>query len=99
MENIYPYNINIIVVINKTEKGDFKLAKEKIENEIKAKGLDKAYLKFKYFEIKKSRALPNISKTKKSVSEQAKHPLLGYAYKQVVLQFDELINYIRGLNG
>lgn len=86
IDNISKYNKNILIVVNKTEKGDFEQVK---------KDLLVIYPNYKYFEIKKSRALVNISKQKKPVSELAKSPLMKHAYGKLVKQFDELINYLK----
>lgn len=86
IDTISEYNKNIAIVVNKAEKGDFE--------QVKA-DLIELYPKYKFFEIKKSKALSNISKKGKPISELAKVPLMRHAYAKVVKQFDELINYIK----
>lgn len=76
----------IIVIASKTEgKGDY----ESVKNAISQIG------DYKVFEIKKSRALPNMFTKKKSIKEQMESsPLARYSYKKVSEQIDSIINYL-----
>ena len=83
IQHIEEWNKNIIVVANKTQKGDYEIVKEVIESN---------YPNYPVLEIKYTRALPNILKEKKSVHEMAKESRLNaYMYSKVVEQFDHLI--------
>lgn len=86
IQDIEAYNKNIIVVANKTQKGDFDFIK---------KAMREHYPDYPVLEIKQSRALPNILKYNMSVHEMAKaNPLAKYSYKKIVSQFDDLIKTI-----
>lgn len=80
------YTDKILVIVNKTEhKTDF----IDVKNTILKIG------NYPIFEIKKSRALPNIYIEKKSIKEMMESKaLLRYAYKKVSEQFDDIIKYI-----
>jgi len=86
IQAIKKYNKNIIVVANKTEaKGDL----ETVTNAIKQIG------DYPIFEIKKSRALPNIYTAKKSIKKiMDESPLLKHSYKKVSYQFYMLVKYL-----
>ena len=86
IQAIKKYNKNIVVIANKTEsKEDF----ETIQEAIKQIG------DYPVFEIKKSRALPNLYTEKKSIKQlMEESPLLRYSYRKVSKQFDDLIKYL-----
>lgn len=86
IQAIKKYNQNIVVIANKTEnKDDFKTITEAI----------KQIGDYPVFEIKKSRALPNIYTEKKSIKQiMRESPLLKYSYRKVSEQFNELIKYL-----
>lgn len=80
---IRKFNKNIIVIANQTEKGDIAIVK-------------KAIPKFPVFEVKKSRAIPNILTEKKSVHDMVKEGgLKRYHFKSVVKQFDAIVKHIK----
>ena len=88
IQEIEPINKNIVIIVNKTEKNDFQEAK---------KILHKFY-RYPAFEIKKSRALPGIMQSKQSIGETVKGGgLRAYSYRTIALQFEELINHLKGV--
>ena len=87
VNEIIKINKNIIIIVNQAEKGDIDIIK-------------KAIPKFPVFEIKRSRAIPNILTEKKSVNEMVKEGgLKKYHFKIVAEQFNAIIKYIRGKHG
>lgn len=86
IQAIKKYNQNIVIIANKTEtKEDL----DTVTNAIKQIG------DYPVFEIKKSRALPNIYIEKKSIKQiVTENPLLKYNYRKISSQFDELIQYL-----
>jgi cellulose biosynthesis protein BcsQ len=81
------YNGNIIVVVNRAEKGDFEAVKNII---------DEFFNQIPVFELKKSRALPNINHEKISVAEMVSQGgLKKYNYQAVADQFDKIIGAIK----
>lgn len=86
LQTIQKYNKNIVVIVNKTESAkDFKNV-ESIINKIGT---------YPLFEIKKSRALPNIYLKKQSIKDMCdESPLEKYSYRKVLEQFNCLIKYI-----
>ena len=86
LQTIQNYNKKIAVIVNKTESvKDFESV-ESIINEIG---------EYPLFEIKKSRALPNIYIRKQSIKDMCnKSPLDRYSYRKVLEQFNCLIKYI-----
>lgn len=86
IQAIKKYNKNIVVIANKTEaKDDFTTIKDAV-NQIGD---------YPVFEIKKSRALPNLYTEKKSIKQlMEESPLLRYAYKKISQQFDNLTEYL-----
>ena len=83
---IQKYNKNIVVVVNKTESDkDVEIVKEAI----------KQIGKFPIFEIKKTRALPNIYVEKKSIADMVKESKISaWHYSKVDKQFEEIVNFI-----
>jgi nitrogenase subunit NifH len=79
-----------VIIANKTKgNGDIEL----VENAMTDIG---GYL---VFEIKESRALPNIYIEKKSIQNMMKdNPLLKYSYRKVNKQFDSLVDYLIKVN-
>lgn len=85
IDAIAAYNNNIVIIANKTEKGDYQCIKE---------DLSKIY-KYPIFNIKKSTALNKLSQRKKSIQDViASDPLLRYSYKTIHKQFVDLINFM-----
>ncbi len=86
LQTIQKYNKNIVVIVNKTESAkDF----ENVESIIDKIGT------YPLFEIKKSRALPNIYLKKQSIKDMCdESPLEKYSYRKVLEQFNCLIKYI-----
>jgi len=54
--------------------------------------------KYKFFELKRSRALVNIFDSKKSIKEMSKKGLRKNSYRKINEQFNNLINFIEGKN-
>jgi len=79
-------NNNIIIIANRTEvKGDFEFVNKAIGK----------YCNYKIMEIKKSRAMPNITDERKSIRDMVQgNPLRAYNYRHIYKQFEDLINYI-----
>jgi len=85
ISEIEGYNKNILIVANKAIKGDFEHIK---------KGIKKFY-KYPVFELKLSRALPNITNEGKSLREMVKDGgLKAFNYKDVNDQFEKIIKHI-----
>ena len=85
VKEIEELNKNIIIVANKTQKGDFKHIQKAI----------KQYYDYPIFEIKLSRAFPNISNEGKSIKAMAAEGgLKAFTYKALNEQCDDLINFI-----
>jgi len=86
LQTIQNYNKKIAIIVNKTESTkDF----ENVESIINKIG------KYPIFEIKKSRALPNIYIKKQSIKDMCNEsPLDRYSYRKVLEQFNCLIKYI-----
>jgi len=85
------YNQNVIVVANKTEKQDFKNIASSIHR----------FFSFPVFNIKKSRALPNLFKGRKSIQAMCQDPKFPYKKQFGVIadQFNKLTQYMeRKLN-
>jgi MinD-like ATPase involved in chromosome partitioning or flagellar assembly len=83
---IQKYNKNIVVIVNKTESDkDIDVVKNALEN----------VGKFPIFEIKKTRALPNIYIEKKSIADMVKESKISaWHYGKVDKQFEEIVNFI-----
>lgn len=85
INEIQAYNSNIIVIANKTVKGDVKNISAAVRK----------FYKYPVFEIKASKALPNIFKEEKSVMDMvADGGLKEYHYSAVVKQFDAIVKHI-----
>jgi cellulose biosynthesis protein BcsQ len=85
IDEIQQYNKQIIVVGNRTTRGGFK--------EIHA-AIRKFY-KHPIFEIKKSKAIPNVFNENRSIKEMILDGgLKAFHYKPICDQFDELINFL-----
>lgn len=86
IQAIKKYNKNIAVIANKTEsKEDYHTIKEAVRQ----------IGNYPVFEIKKSRALPNLYTEKKSIKQlMEESPLLRYNYRKVSKQFDDLIEHL-----
>ncbi len=85
IQEIEEINNNIIVVANKTQKGDFDHIKEAIQK----------YYEYPIFEIKSSRALPNITNENRSIRAMIKAGgLKAFSYQVLNEQFENLINFI-----
>ena len=86
IQEIEEYNRRIIIVANKTEKNDYDVIRDIIK---------KFYPDYPVYEIKKSRAMPNILKDKISIREMVKKGgLQKYHYSSIAEQFDLLIKEI-----
>lgn len=89
IQEIEGYNNRIIIVANKTQKGDFENIKEIMKEN---------YPQYPVLEIKFSRSLPNIMKEKKSIQEMAEEGgLKAYFCKPVANQFEKLIKTINSI--
>lgn len=83
IQEIEEYNSNIIIIANKTQKGDYDAIKE-----IMAEN----YPSYPVFEIKNSRAMPNILKEKISIQDMvAQGGLKKFNYSIINKQFNTLI--------
>ena len=83
---IKKYNNSIVVIVNKTES-DKDI--ETVRTAVKQIG------EYPIFEIKKSRALPNIYIEKKSIEEMVKtNKISAWHYGKVDKQFEEIVNFI-----
>lgn len=86
INEIKQFNNNIVIVVNKAEKGDLERTKEV---------LDSFDFKYPIFEIKKSTAFPRAVKFKKSLQQMVdEKPLLKYHYSKPLAQLQELIKHI-----
>lgn len=85
LSEIKELNQNIVVVGNRTKEDDFKFIQGSIGK----------FFDYPVFEIKESRALPNITREKKSIHAMVKgSPFKAYSYRKIVQQFNDLIDYI-----
>jgi MinD-like ATPase involved in chromosome partitioning or flagellar assembly len=83
---IQKYNQNIVIVVNKTEsEKDIEIVKNAVQN----------IGNFPIFEIKKSRALPNIYVDKMSIDQMVKtSKIKAWHYNKVDKQFSDIIKFI-----
>jgi cellulose biosynthesis protein BcsQ len=87
IQEIEEYNKNIIIVANKTQKGDFVYIKDIMK---------KFYPDYPVFEIKQSRAMPNIFNEKESIQAMVKRGgLKAFSYSAIEQQFISLIKKIK----
>lgn len=85
IQEIEDYNKKIIIVVNRTQKGDYESVCEAMNR----------YYPYPIFEIKLTRALPNIMKEKKSIRDMVEEGgLKAWSYKAVSQQFDKIIENI-----
>ncbi|MFZ2634197.1 MAG: hypothetical protein WA081_17425 [Desulfosalsimonadaceae bacterium] len=85
IQEIEDYNNKIIIVVNRAQKGDFESVCEAMQS----------FYSYPVFEIKLTRALPNIMKEKKSVKAMVEEGgLKAWNYKSVANQFDKIIEKI-----
>jgi len=86
IKSIMEYNKNIVVIVNKTEdKNDF----------LNVKNIILDVFNVHLFEIKKTRAIPNIYINKKSILQiMENNKLLNYVYRKIDIQFTNIITYI-----
>ena len=86
IQSLKQYTNNIIVIANKTDhKNDF----EMIKSAIRITG------DYHVFEIKKSRALPNIYIEKKSIAEMVETSRISaFHYGKVNQQFEDIVGFI-----
>ncbi len=90
IKEIEQHNKNIIIVANRVQKEDF----EQIEKVIRL------YYDYPILPLRNSTGFAKIYKAKTSVKNiAARNPLLRYAYKPVVEQFDELVAEIMKYGG
>ena len=73
LEEIREYNKNIVIVANRTEKGEFNLIKNELEKE--------GY-KYPIFEIKKSKAVAKVLQRKEPIKKTAEDKLLKFHYQK-----------------
>lgn len=86
LQEIEDLNKKIVVVANRTVKGDYE--------EIK-KAISKHY-SYPIFEVKKSKGLRNITKEGKSINAMVEEGgLKAYSYKALNQQFDDLIKFLK----
>jgi cellulose biosynthesis protein BcsQ len=86
IQEIEDINKKIVVVANRTAKGDYEAIK---------KAVSKHY-PYNVFEIKKSKGLKNITKEGKSIKAMVEEGgLKAYSYKALNQQFDELIKFLK----
>lgn len=79
------YNRNIVVIANRTNRGEFEAIREAIGY----------YFDYPVFNLKKSRSIANIFSQKKSIEDMARDSILHKRpFKVVADQFTEIINYI-----
>ena len=87
IQEIEGYNKNIIIVANRTLKGDFEEIKEIMKE---------FYPDFPVLEIKQSRAMPNILKEKISIKDMvAQGGLKKFSYSSINKQFSRLIEVLK----
>lgn len=87
IQDIEEYNKNIIIVANKTLKGDYEEVKEI---------MGEHYPDYPVLEIKKSRAMPNILKDKISIQEMVNQGgLKKFNYSAINKQFNNLIKVLQ----
>lgn len=85
IDEIKNYTNNIVIVANKTVKGDYEAIKQDLAN----------YFNYPVFEIKKSTAVKRMSSSGKSIKSLASTGgLLSLHYSKISKQFDQLINHI-----
>ena len=87
LEEVADYNINIVIVANRTSGDEFDYIKQEVK---------KAGYEYPVFEIKKSNAVSKIIHRKEPIKETAKKSLKLFSshYQKVAEQFDNLINFI-----
>ena len=82
IQELEEYNRNIIIVANKTKKGDYESVQKIMGH----------HYPYPVFEVKETRALPNIMREKKSVKNMVKEGgLKAWNYRNVDEQFDKII--------
>ncbi len=87
IQEIEEYNNNIIIVVNKAQRGDY----EEVSTL-----LSEHYPDYPVFEIKKSRAMPNILKDKMSIQAMVDQGgLKKFNYGEINEQFNNLIKVIK----
>lgn len=85
IEALREINDNIIIIINRTQGNDFQQAKSQILE----------HYHYPIFEIKKSRAIADVFKTKKSIQTMvAGGGLKRFNYSNIDSQFKKIIKYI-----
>ena len=87
INEIQKYNENIIIIVNKTKKGEFPNVKKVCQN---------FYPKTPVFEIKESKVMSLVVKHKLSIKQIARQNKLHKRhYDKVAEQFDAIIKYMR----
>jgi cellulose biosynthesis protein BcsQ len=85
IDEIQQYNKHIIVIGNRTIRDEFNVIHAAI----------KKFYKHPIFEIKKSKAIPNVFSEKRSIKEMVGDGgLKAFHYKAIYDQFDNLINFM-----
>ncbi len=85
IREIRHYNNKIIVIANKTKKGDFQNIKTVIKN---------FFPEYPIFELKESKAMGNLYDEKKCIGEIIKTPIKKRWYWKISNQFDILIEHL-----
>lgn len=76
----------ILIIVNKTVKGDFEPIKDEILK----------HYDYPIFELKKSRALPAVFEEQKSINELIKEGgLRAYSFAPVAEQFDAILSHVK----
>ena len=93
MVEVEKINPNIVVIANRTEeKNDFIFVKKAINKFFKTSSNKPRY---KVLEIKKSKAMPNITYEKKSIRDMVQEGgLKRYTYRKIAQQFENLITLL-----
>ena len=83
------YNKNVVIVGNRTIKGELTYIEQAIRK----------FFKYPIFEVKKSRALPNLFSEKQSVRDMVNEGgLKKFHYKGLADQFDQIVSHIKGID-
>jgi len=85
INNVREYNKNIIVVVNRIKD---------INEYIHVQHILFKLGQFKYFGLNETKALPNIFKKKKSISQMTSNALLKYVYRKIISQLEDIVLYI-----
>ncbi len=79
----------VVVIVNDTVKGDFEPVQK----------VFKDHFQYEVWELKRSKALPNVFNEQKSIKELvAEGGLRAYSFKPIAVQFDNILAYIKRMN-